>query len=210
MLDKTKVLGICGSPRKKATHRAVEWALEHFASEYGVQTEFFALRGKIINFCIHCDVCVKKKQGCVHQDDMEGLYPLMEQADIWVLGSPVYHGHISGQLKAVLDRTRALLAKDRHVLRDKLGLGIAVGGDRNGGQEQVLHTVIDFCLINEMIPVSGGVFGSNLGGTVWSQDQGREGTEADTEGLKSIRKSMARAMDLHQKLRTQISTEPQR
>jgi multimeric flavodoxin WrbA len=141
---------------------------------------------------------VKKKQGCIHKDAVQDLYPLMEQADIWVLGSPVYHGHISAQLKAVLDRTRALLAKNRHMLRNKLGLGIAVGGDRNGGQEQVLHTMIDFCLINEMIPISGGVFGSNLGGTVWSQDKGQHGTEADTEGLKSIRKSISRAVNVLQ------------
>ncbi|MFO7800979.1 MAG: flavodoxin family protein [Desulfovermiculus sp.] len=199
MPDKKKVLGICGSPRKKATHRAVEWALEHFESKYGMRTEFFSVRGKSINFCIHCDVCVKKKQGCVHQDALLDLYPLMEEADIWVLGSPVYHGHISGQLKTVLDRTRALLGKDRHILQDKIGLGIAVGGDRNGGQEHVLHSIIDFCLINEMIPVSGGVFGANLGGTVWSQDQGREGTDADAEGQKSIRKSIARAVHLHSK-----------
>jgi multimeric flavodoxin WrbA len=199
MNEKIKVLGVCGSPRKKATHRAVEWALEHFAVEYGAQADFFSVRGKTVNFCIHCDVCVKKKQGCIHQDAVQELYPLMEQADIWVLGSPVYHGHISAQLKAVLDRTRALLAKDRHILRNKLGLGIAVGGDRNGGQEQVLHTMIDFCLINGMIPISGGVFGSNLGGTVWSQDKGHEGTQADSEGLKSIRKGISRAVDLVQK-----------
>ena len=209
MDEKTTVLGICGSPRKKATHRAVEWALEHFEAKYEMQTEFFPLRGKSVNFCIHCDVCVKKKQGCVHQDDMQELYPLMERAGIWVLGSPVYHGQISGQLKAVLDRTRALLAKDRHVLKDKLGMGIAVGGDRNGGQEQVLHTIIDFCLINEMIPVSGGVFGANLGGTVWSEDRGREGMEADLEGQKSIRKSISRIMDLHRKLKVRASVGSQ-
>lgn len=200
MGEKTSVLGICGSPRKKATDRAVHWALEHFEAQYDVSTAFFSVRGKSINFCLHCDVCVKKKQGCVHQDAMQELYPLMQKAHIWVLGSPVYHGHVSGQLKAVLDRSRALLAVDRHILRDKICLGIAVGGDRNGGQEQVLHTMIDFCLINEMIPVSGGVFGANLGGTVWSQDQGREGTEADSLGLKSIRKSIARAMHLSQRL----------
>jgi multimeric flavodoxin WrbA len=200
MGEKTSVLGICGSPRKKATDRAVHWALEHFEAQYDVSTAFFSVRGKSINFCLHCDVCVKKKQGCVHQDAMQELYPLMQKAHIWVLGSPVYHGHVSGQLKAVLDRSRALLARDRHILQDKIGLGIAVGGDRNGGQEQVLHTIIDFCLINEMIPVSGGVFGANLGGTVWSRDQGREGTEADSEGLKSIRKSITRAMHLARRL----------
>ena len=201
MTEQISVLGICGSPRKKATDAAVNWALEYFAKEYEATTEFFALRGKTINFCIHCDVCLKKKQGCVHQDAMQDLYALMQKADVWVLGSPVYHGHISAQLKAALDRTRALLALDRHILRDKIGMGIAVGGDRNGGQEQVLHSIIDFCLINEMIPVSGGVFGSNLGGTVWSQDKGRQGLEEDSEGKKSIRKGINRVMHLHARLR---------
>ncbi len=201
-MSDVQVVGISGSPRKKATDYAVRWALDHIRDSYGLQTEYFSVRGKTINYCIHCDYCIKKQQGCIHDDDLQPLYPLLEQARIWIVGSPVYHGHISAQTKAVLDRTRASVAKDRRIFENKVGLGLAVGGDRNGGQEQVLHTILDFYLINEMIPVSGGVFGANLGGTVWSRDKGAPGAEKDVEGLKSLRKTIARAVKVSEALKT--------
>jgi multimeric flavodoxin WrbA len=191
-----KVLGISGSPRKKATDYAVKSALDFMAKTYGLTTEYFAVRGKKIQFCLHCDYCLRKQKGCVHQDDLQELYPLMEESRIWILGSPVYHGHISAQLKAVMDRTRALLTRDKGILRNKIGAGIAVGGDRNGGQEKVLQTITDFYMINEMMPVGGGVFGANFGGTVWSQDQGAQGVSSDEEGLKSIRKTCRRLVSI--------------
>jgi multimeric flavodoxin WrbA len=193
-------LGISGSPRKAATDAAVRYALGHLEDKHGLSTEYFSVRAKKINFCIHCDYCIRKKQGCVHKDDLQDLYPVLEQASLWVLGSPCYHGHISAQLKAILDRTRAVLARDKRALENKVGIGIGVGGDRNGGQELVLHTIQDFYLINRMIPVSGGAFGANLGGVVWSRDQGGQGTHEDGEGLASIRKSLNRAVALARQL----------
>ncbi len=187
-----KVLGISGSPRKGATDFVVNDALEYAGEKFGANTEYFSLRAKKVNFCIHCDYCVRKKQGCVFKDDMQDLYPLMQEASAWIVGSPVYHGHLSAQTKAVLDRTRALMAKDRDVFSLKMGMGIAVAGDRNGGQEQVLRTLTDFYMINKMLPVGGGVFGANFGGTVWSGDRGKSGAQEDGEGKKSIHKTLDR------------------
>jgi multimeric flavodoxin WrbA len=186
------VLGLSGSPRKGGTDHAVRYALQRLEERHGLTTRYFSVRGKTIQFCIHCDYCIRKKKGCIHQDDLQELYPLLEEAAIWILGSPVYHGHISAQLKAVLDRTRALLATRPGALSGKLGAGIAVGGDRNGGQEQVLGTIADFYLINEMIPVAGGAFGANWGGSVWTADRGSEGAAEDEEGLRSIRRTVDR------------------
>lgn len=195
-MEKLKVVGISGSPRKKATDYAVKWALEYIQAHYSAQTTYFSLRGKTINFCLHCDYCLRKKKGCVHKDDMQDIYPELESAKLWILGSPVYHGNISAQLKAVLDRTRAMLSKNRKVLTNKLGLGIAVGGDRNGGQELTLQTMLNFFIINGMIPVGGGFFGANFGGTIWSQDKGAQGVQEDSEGLKSIKKTVDKGMQL--------------
>ncbi len=198
LLMDVKVLGISGSPRKGATDFAVNHALEYAGDKFGAHTEYFSLRAKNINFCIHCDYCVRKKKGCIHNDDMEVLYPLMQEAKIWIVGSPVYHGHLSAQTKAVLDRTRALMAKDRDVFSMKMGMGIAVAGDRNGGQEQVLKALTDFYIINKMSPVGGGVFGANFGGTIWSGDRGKSGAEEDQEGKKSIYKTLDRVFNLLQ------------
>lgn len=186
------VLGLSGSPRKGGTEYAVSYALERLQQKHGLSTRYFSVRNKSIQFCIHCDYCIRKKKGCIHQDDLQELYPLLEEASVWILGSPVYHGHVSAQLKAVLDRTRALLAKRPGALKGKLAAGISVGGDRNGGQEHVLGTIADFALINEMVPVGGGALGANWGATVWTGDRGAEGTAEDAEGLRSIRRTVDR------------------
>jgi multimeric flavodoxin WrbA len=70
-----------------------------------------------------------------------------------------------------------------------------------GGQEPAIQTILNFYLINEMIPVSGGSFGSNLGGTLWSQDKGAKGVAEDAEGLRSLRKTMKRMVLMAQYLK---------
>src|SRR5665811_329099 len=112
-----------------------------------------------------------------------------------IAGTPCYQGQISAQLKAILDRCRALVAQDPKVFQNKVGAGIAVGGDRVGGHEQVIHSMIDFYLINQMVPVGGGSFGANLGVTVWSRDKGAEGARADEEGLALIQRVVDRMVD---------------
>lgn len=180
------LLGICGSPRTASTDLVVKLALNRAEEQHNIRTEYFTVAGKTINFCTHCDHCVRTKAGCIFKDDMTEVYPLMEEADAWIIGTPVYQGNISAQTKAVLDRCRALTARNLHILRNKVGGAIAVGGDRTGGQEPALQTIMNFYIINEMIPVGGGAFGANLGGTVWSRDEKAEGVEADSEGLKSV------------------------
>jgi multimeric flavodoxin WrbA len=191
-----KLLGISGSPRRGATAYAVQEALAFAESLGDVETEFISVRGKEINFCTHCDYCVRKQQGCVFKDDVAKMYPSMEAAEGWVLGTPVYQGTLSGQLKAVLDRCRAVVARDINAFKNKVGAAIAVGGDRIGGQDPAIMAIHGFYLANKMIPTSGGPFGSNLGGTVWSQDQGAEGAEADDVGMESVRRTMKRLVEL--------------
>jgi multimeric flavodoxin WrbA len=71
-------------------------------------------------------------------------------------------------------------------------MGIADGGDRIGGQEPAIQTILNFYVINEMIPIGGGSFGANLGGTFWSKDNGVEGVSEDLEGMKSLRKTLTK------------------
>ncbi|MFC1495679.1 flavodoxin family protein [Thermodesulfobacteriota bacterium] len=195
-----KLIGISGSPRIGSTDYAVKTALSYAEERYQVETDYFSVNKKTINFCLHCDFCVRKKQGCVHKDDLTDLYPILEQADAWILGSPVYQGAISGQLKTILDRLKASVARKKAIFTEKAGAGLAVGGDRIGGQEPVLQTIIDFYIINEMIPVGGGSFGANLGMTVWSKDKKAEGAEADEEGMKTIHRTVDRLIKVASKL----------
>jgi len=200
-LSPIRLLGISGSPRKGATAYAVQEALAYAETLGDIETEFISVRGKDIKFCIHCDYCVRTKEGCVFEDDVAAMYPSMEAADAWLLGTPVYQGALSGQLKAVLDRCRAIVARDINALKDKVGAAVATGGDRVGGQEPAIMAIHAFYLANKMIPVSGGPFGSNLGGTVWSRDQRAAGAEADEVGMESVRRTIDRLVEVTELIR---------
>jgi multimeric flavodoxin WrbA len=123
---------------------------------------------------------------------MTEFYDGLEWADGIIIGTPVYQGNLSAQTKTMLDRCRAVVAKDPDILRDKVGAALTVGGDRVGGQEIALQSIHHFYIISEMIPVGGGSFGANLGGTFWSQDRMAEGAAEDEEGLRSMRKTANR------------------
>ncbi|MDK2911122.1 MAG: hypothetical protein PWR29_79 [Methanolobus sp.] len=190
-----RLLGISGSPRKKATDYIVNEALRYAQEKYGAETEYFSASGKDMKFCIHCDYCVRTKQGCIHKDDLVELYEKMIWADAWIIGTPVYQGTLSAQTKTILDRCRAVVARDPKVFMNKVGAAAAVGGDRIGGQEPAIRTIHDFYVISEMIPIGGGSFGSNLGGTFWSKDRGAEGVSEDPDGLRSLRRTMKKLME---------------
>jgi multimeric flavodoxin WrbA len=181
------ILGICGSPRKQATEYVLRKALDMLEKQ-GIETSFFSVRNKDIGFCRHCDHCLRHKE-CLIKDDMYELYPLIKEANGMVFATPVYNGGVSAQIKAVMDRCRALLASDSDVLQGKAGMAIAVGGDRIGGQELALQQIITFFVLNRMIPLGGGAFGANLGATFWSKDT-LKGVEGDTEGFRTLRKAV--------------------
>lgn len=181
------IVGICGSPRKQATHHVLERALETLEDE-GFETEFFAVRGKNISPCRHCDYCLRNRE-CVLKDDMYPLYDLLRGAQGIIIATPVYNGGVSAQVKAIMDRCRALGAEDYDSLRGKLGMGIAVGGDRCGGQEPALMQIHTFYILNGVIPVSGGSFGANLGACLWSRDT-IEGVKEDSYGFKTLDKTL--------------------
>jgi multimeric flavodoxin WrbA len=183
------ILGICGSPRMMATEHVLGTALK-MLEDKGFETQLFAVRGKNISPCRHCDYCLKNAV-CVVKDDMHQLYPLISRAEGFVIATPVYNGSMSAQTKIVIDRTRATLAADPKSLRGKPGMAIAVGGDRMGGQELALQQIHTFYILNGMMPVSGGFFGANLGATFWSKDT-LEGAKEDEEGFRSLRKTVKR------------------
>lgn len=183
------IVGICGSPRNGATEHVLREALS-MLEKMGFTSVLFTVRGKNIGFCAHCDHCLKHKE-CILQDDMKIVYSLLKKAEGIVIATPVYNGGVSAQTKAVLDRCRALLAANPKVFKYKIGMAIAVGGDRVGGQELAIQQIHTFYILNGAIPVSGGPFGANLGANFWSKDT-LEGVKEDKEGFRSLKKTVKR------------------
>ena len=181
------VIGICGSPRQQATDYVLKEALR-MLEEKGFKTQLWTVHGKWIDFCAHCDYCITNKE-CVVQDDVQELYQLLKEAKGIIFATPVYNGGVSAQIKAIMDRTRAAVAADKNFFKGKVGMGIATGGDRNGGQEFALMQIHTFYIINGIIPIGGGFFGANLGVTFWTKDT-LEGAKQDEEGFRSLKKTI--------------------
>jgi NAD(P)H dehydrogenase (quinone) len=78
-------------------------------------------------------------------------------ADAVVVGSPVYFGSMSGEVKTFFDNwtLKFDLFRDRK-MRNKVGGAFATGGSGSNGKEVTMLTILGAMLINQMIVVSGG------------------------------------------------------
>ena len=182
-----KVFGICASPRKNTTEYVLKIALDKL-EENGFETEMFICQAKDIKPCMHCDYCLENKK-CIIDDDMGGVYEGLQNSDGIILATPVQSGGVSSNLSAIMDRTRALEAVDYNILRGKIGMSIAVGGDRTGGQDFAHLKNITYFMIHGIIPVSGGPFGSNLGASFWSNDS-LDDIKEDEYGIESLNRTL--------------------
>ena len=182
-----KVFGICASPRNNTTEYVLKNALDKLES-HNFETEMFTCMGKEIKPCMHCDYCLENKK-CIINDDMSSVYEGLQGADGIILATPIQSGGISSNLASIMDRTRALEAVDYNLLRGKIGMSIAVGGDRTGGQDFAHLKNITYFMIHGIIPVSGGPFGSNLGASFWSNDS-IEDIKEDSYGMSSLDRTL--------------------
>lgn len=197
-----KILGISGSPRKNAnTDFLLDVALKAAENTGGIETEIIYLRDYSINPCIGCYACcseiaAKKDSACLtFKDGMDEIYPKLKECDGLIIGTPVYFGSMTAQTKAFMDRTEGLLrygfSTYQNALRNKVGAGIAVGGNRNGGQEFTLQAIHYYCLIQDMIVIGTGpdpTPGCYLGGCGTNSPQrGRikDAVKSDDLGIKS-------------------------
>ncbi len=124
----------------------------------GAVTDYVSLAGKSILPCDGCMRCGEKPDAfCVLEDDMEEIYRKLLWADGLIIGSPVYYGYPSGQLKSMMDRTVALRGNpaegDKKPMRLKVGGAISVAGGRHSGQETTLQMIRTWFAYLDMLPV---------------------------------------------------------
>lgn len=142
-----KIVGLVGSPKEGSTKFLVNLALRE-CEKLGLETELVHVGKMKISPCSDCAAC-RKAGRCVINDDFQKVADKVEAADGIIIGSPVYFGCVSAQLKAFMDRTRYLRRNES--LKDKVGGAIATGGSRNGGQEHVIQQIHNFFLIHDMV-----------------------------------------------------------
>src|SRR2546427_7448722 len=78
-------------------------------------------------------------------------------SDAVIVGSPVYFGNMSGEVKTFFDNwtLKFGLFQDRK-MRNKVGAAFATGGSVSNGKEVTMLTIMAAMLINQMVVVSGG------------------------------------------------------
>lgn len=103
-----KVIAINGSPRKKwNTATLLEKALEGAASE-GAETEIIHLYDLNFKGCTSCFAC-KLRDGksygkCAMQDELTPVLERLKEADAVILGSPIYFGNSTGEMRSFMER----------------------------------------------------------------------------------------------------------
>lgn len=150
------IIGINGSPNKSGnTALLLEKGLEQ-ARAMGARTDIIhtgeVLKGMEIPFCT---VCTNPCKGvCSVGTPMEQVLDMLREADGLMIGSPVYFGSITGQLKAFWDKLRCLRGEKK--LLNTVGGAVSVGATRFGGQEGTLTMIHQMMLVQGMTIIGGG------------------------------------------------------
>ncbi|MBM4341436.1 MAG: flavodoxin family protein [Deltaproteobacteria bacterium] len=101
-----RVIALNGSARGK---KGVTWKLMDSLLkglvEGGAIVKDFQLNEMNISYCRACLTCMHKTPGqCAQRDDMDQIYPVLKESDLFVMGTPVYTDSMSAQMKTVTDR----------------------------------------------------------------------------------------------------------
>ncbi len=174
-MEKVKMLGIVGSPRKNGnTAKLVAKALESAAAFPWVETDLFEVAGKKISHCVSCYKC-QEKGACIIQDGLVEFCEKWMAADGILWGVPVYHMTVPSQVKALLDRFGNgviwhYLKQGREVPRFCKAVGVLTnGGSRYGGQDLTLSFLVNSAVLMKGIVVSGDTLSdSYIGAAAWT------------------------------------------
>jgi len=130
------VLGFQGSPRKKGNTSFLLSTFMQALEKLGAQTRIIDVAQKNIIPCREYVVC-EKKGYCPIDDDLKSeIYPLIRQAEVVVLASPIFFYNMTAQLKAVVDRCQTFWARKYKLKltdpakKTKRGFFLSVGATR--------------------------------------------------------------------------------
>ena len=99
------ILILQGSPRANGNTAWMAEECRKAAEAAGHSVTLVNVARKKIAGCLACEFCHGKGNGaCIQKDDMQELYPLLEEAEVLVLASPIYYFTMSAQLQAPIQR----------------------------------------------------------------------------------------------------------
>lgn len=171
-----KVLLINGSPNERCTFTALS-EVARTLNEEGVETEIVGIGKQPVRGCLGCHGCAKTEGArCAFDDDIVNrLLEKAEEADGYVVGTPVYYAGANGALLAVMDR---MFYAGSSVMAGKPGAGIASA--RRAGTTPAIDQINKYFQISHMPVVSS---------SYWPMVHGTcaEDVLKDEEGLQTMR-----------------------
>ena len=180
-VETTKALTINGSPREEGNTAGMLSAAEEELRRAEIEVERVSLANVDVRPCTACEVCHKTAWSCPIEDDAIRVLKKMVEADAILIGSPVYFGGVTAQLKALFDRSA--IPYQGSELRDKIGGALSCGGARQGGQEMTVTQIIVFFMTHDMQVAN---TGDGAYGAMGVAD-GEGDIVDDEEGLSSAR-----------------------
>ena len=130
------VLGFQGSPRKKGNTAFLLTNFMQAVEKLGAQTRIIEVTRKNIIPCKEYVVCERKGYCPIDDDVKTEIYPLIRQAEVVVLASPIFFFNMTAQLKAVVDRCQLFWARKYKLKlsdpakKTKRGFLLAVGASK--------------------------------------------------------------------------------
>ena len=175
-----QVVAFNGSARKDGnTAILINHVLAELKKE-GIETDQIQLAGKKIKGCIACFKCATNKdQRCSVKIDMvnECIEKMLNAQGI-LLGSPTYFADITGEMKALIDRSGMVAKVNGDMFQRKVGA--AVIAVRRAGSIHAFDSINHFFFISQMV-----VPGSNYWNMGIGLDKGD--VEKDEEGIETMR-----------------------
>ena len=148
-----QILVLNGSPRPHGNTAAMVEAFRKGAEENGHVVTVVNVCQKKIAGCLACEYCHQEGSGherqCVQKDDMQDVYPLLDEAEMIVLASPVYYHGFSGQLQCAINRIYAL---DKPKKLKKAALILSSGSDHvySGAIYEYQNSFLNYLRLEDM------------------------------------------------------------
>lgn len=148
-MPQIQITGIVASPRKQMNTDTLVQRILDGCQKSGAAVSKIYLDDLAIQPCRACKS--QDGSGCLHQDDMDQIYELLEKADGLILGTPVYYNSVSSQMKLMIDRSYCLAKPvilpsgkrvyESTVKKKKMGMVVSVGG--SGSNPECVLPVFD-------------------------------------------------------------------
>jgi len=177
-----RFLAINGSPHKDGNTAILLTKVLDVAKREGHATEIYQLPSKDLQACVGCRQCgANKDQKCVLAGDyLNELVQKLKEADVIVLGSPVYVAGVTAQMKAFIDRAALVCRANGFLLKDKVGAGVVAA--RRGGVLPTVDTINHFFAIQQMHIAGSTYWNFGLGNAIGEVNSDKEGL-ANMENL---------------------------